>query len=101
MNDSADIKTSAAALDTAVDSLEAALSPILDRIRALEAGQSDHNAFREDRVKLAAQLDQVSADAQARATEFAAREAEFNRLAAQTEAELEQAITEFSSALGG
>jgi cytochrome c556 len=101
MNDSADIKSSAAALDTAVDSLERALSPILGRIRTLELASQDHDAFREDRAKLAAELDKVSAEAQDRAASFQSREAEFNRLATQTEAELERAITEFTAAMGG
>jgi len=111
----ADLKSAGMALDQAVDSLEAALSPVLSRMNALESQLKDSDAFREDRVKLASELDRVSADAQAqaqkfesaaqdfeaRAQSFEAREAEFDRLAAQTEAELERAITQFSQVMNG
>ena len=54
MNDSADMKSAEAELDRAVDSLEVSIGDLLDRMRKLEAESQDSDAFREDRVKLAA-----------------------------------------------
>ena len=101
MDDSADMKSAGEALDHAVDSLEAALGPILSRLKTLEAEVKGGEAFREDRVKLAAELDAVSADAKEAAARFAAREAEFNRLGRETEDELVRTIGLVQSVIGG
>lgn len=106
MHDSADIKSAHAELDKAVDSLEAGLGDLMTRMRALETGAQDSDAFREDRTKLAAQLDEMAAKAEAAAEEaraatekLSAREAEFKTLARDSEAELEQIMTVVRGAL--
>ena len=48
MNDSADIKSAKAALDNSVDSLEAGVKQLLSRMKTLEVGANDSEAFRED-----------------------------------------------------
>ena len=107
MHDSVDIKSAKLALDDAIDSLETAISPILKRIKALEATAGDTEAFKEDRVKLAAQLDEMAAkteDAVAQAeaetkkaeqavAELSRREKEFATLARESEVELDQVMS--------
>lgn len=99
MNDSADMKSAEAELDRAVDLLEAGIGDLLDRMRKLEAGSQDNAAFREDRVKLAAQLDEMAADAQTAKDRLAAREIEFAKLTQDSEAELDRVMTIVSGAL--
>jgi hypothetical protein len=99
MNDSADMKSAEAELDRAVDSLEVSIGDLLDRMRKLEAGSQDSDAFREDRVKLAAQLDEMASDAQLAKDRLAAREMEFAKLTQDSEAELDRVMTIVSHAL--
>jgi len=73
MTDSADIKSAKQALTKAVDSLEAGLSDIMTRMQALEASANDTETFREDRTKLAGQLDEMAAEAEAAKTQLASR----------------------------
>jgi uncharacterized protein involved in exopolysaccharide biosynthesis len=99
MNDSADMKSAEAELDRAVDSLEVSIDALLSRMRKLETGAQDSDAFRQDRVKLAAQLDEMAADAQAAKDRLAAREAEFTKLTQDSEAELDRVMTVVRGAL--
>lgn len=99
MNDSADIKSAKDALDNSIDSLEAGVNELLSRMRVLEAGAQDSDAFREDRVKLAGQLDEMAAEAEAAKNRLAAREAEFTALTQESEAELERVMNVVRGAL--
>lgn len=101
MNDSADIKSAMAALDNSVDSLEARIGQLLSRMRTLEADANDSEAFREDRTKLAGQLDEMAAQAEAAKNQLASREAEFAKLTQESEAELERVMTIVRGALDG
>lgn len=114
MNDSADMNSAKAALNSALDSLEASIGPVLSRMKALEAASNDSSAFREDRTKLAAQLDEMAEKAEmaaAKAQEEAAaaetararlaeRETEFSELAQESEAELDRVMGIVRGVLG-
>lgn len=99
MNDSADIKSAKAALDNSVDSLEASVAQLLSRMKTLEAGANDSEAFRADRAKLAGQLDEMAAQAEAAKSQLASREAEFTKLTQESEAELDRVMTFVRGAL--
>ena len=101
MNDSADIKSAMTALDNSVDSLEAGIGQLLSRMRTLETDANDSEAFREDRTKLAGQLDEMAANAEAAKNQLASREAEFAKLTQESEAELERVMTIVRGALDG
>jgi len=90
MTDSADIKPARQSLEQAVDSLEAGLGQLMTRMKTLEASANDSDAFREDRAKLAGQLDEMAAEAEAAKDQLAAREAEFIQITQESEAELER-----------
>lgn len=98
MNDSADIKRptlkeAAHALQSAVASLETALDPLVSRFAQLETKAREADAFSEDRVRLAGQLDEAL-EARRR------REAEFETLSKQTREELDMTIAALQQALG-
>ena len=99
MNDSADIKTAKATLADSLDSLEAGVSQLLSRMQTLEASAKDSEAFREDRVKLAAELDEMAAQAETAKNRLATREAEFSKLTQDSEAELDRVMTIVRGAL--
>jgi ABC-type transporter Mla subunit MlaD len=90
MTDSADIKSAKQALEQAVDSLEAGLGQLMTRMKTLEASANDSDAFREDRAKLAAQLDEMAAKAERAKQKLEAREAKFTEITQEGEAELER-----------
>jgi len=92
MTDSADMKSAKQALDEAVDSLEASLGDLMTRMSALEASANDSESFREDRVKLAGQLDEMAAAAEDAKNQLATREAEFIKIAQDSEAELDRVM---------
>ncbi len=100
MHDSADITSAQAALDQAVDSLENGIGTLLSRMKRLEVGMKDNEAFRADRTKLAAQLDDMATEAQAVKDRLSKREAEFTILAHDSEAELDRVMTVVRGALG-
>jgi len=100
MNDSADIKAAQTELNRAVDSLEVGLGQLMSRMKTLEASAQDSDAFREDRTKLAAQLDDMAAEAQVAKERLASREAEFSKLTQESEAELDRVMTVVRKALG-
>ena len=99
MNDSADIKSAKAALDNSVDSLEAGVKQLLSRMKTLEVGANDSEAFREDRAKLAGRLDEMAAQAEAATERLNRREAEFTKLTQDSEAELDRVMTVVRGAL--
>lgn len=99
MNDSADIKSATAALADSIDSLESGVAQLLSRMQALEAGAKDSDAFREDRAKLAGQLDEVAAQAEMARHKLASREAEFTALTQDSEAELDRVMNIVRGAL--
>ena len=99
MTDSADMKSAKQALDKAVDSLEASLGDLMTRMTALETSANDSETFREDRVKLAGQLDEMAAAAEAAKNQLASREAEFIRITQDGEAELDRVMSVVRGAL--
>ncbi len=99
MNDSADIDSAKAALDDSVDSLEAGVTQLLSRMKTLEDGANDSETFREDRAKLAGQLDEMAAQAEAAQNALAQREADFTKLTQDSEAELDRVMTVVRGAL--
>lgn len=92
MTDSADIKSAKLALDQAIDSLEHGLGDLMTRMAALETSANDSETFREDRVKLAGQLDEMAAEAESAKNQLASREAEFVKLTQESEAELDRVM---------
>ena len=99
MNDSADIKSAKVALTESLDSLEAGVAQLLSRMQTLEASAKDNDAFREDRVKLAGELDEMAAQAETARNRLAEREAEFSKLTQDSEAELDRVMTLVRGAL--
>lgn len=97
MNDSADIKTAAARLQTALQTLEDSLNPIMTRVGDLEKIAKDAETFSEDRAQLAALLDESTA----KESDFAKREAQFNALADSSAKELDEIISQVKRALSG
>lgn len=95
MNDSADIKTAAARLQSALRSLEDSLGPIVSRMTTLEATAKEAETFQEDRAQLATLLDESTA----KEAQFTEREAEFNALAESSASELDAIITQVQQAL--
>ena len=96
MNDSADIKTAADRLQSALRSLEGSLSPLLDKVNRLEVEAKEAETMNEDRAELAAKLDASKAKEEG----YAAREKEFNVLADETTQELDRVIRQVRTALG-
>ena len=96
MVDSADMKIAAEKLHDALQSLEGALDPLLERVSILEASAKEAATLSEDRAALASQLDESKAKSEA----FEAREKEFNALADETTAELDRVIRQVREALG-
>ncbi len=97
MNDSADIKTAAARLQSALRSLEDTLNPIVSRVSDLEKIAKQAETFGEDRAQLATLLDESTA----KEAKFADREAQFNALAESSAKELDDIITQVQRALAG
>lgn len=96
MNDSADIKTAADRLQSALRSLEGSLSPLLEKVSRLEIEAKEAETMNTDRAALAAKLDESTA----KENQFAAREKEFNALADETRQELDRVIRQVRTALG-
>lgn len=96
MNDSADIKTAADKLQSALRSLEGSLSPLLDKVSRLETQAKEAETMGADRADLAAKLDESKAQAQS----YAEREKEFSALADETTQELDRVIRQVRTALG-
>lgn len=97
MDDSADMTATdlagaAKALNEALGKLESSLDPMLSRFESLSAQAKEAELLSDDRVKLAAQLDEVL---EARRV----REAEFEALSRQTRDELDATITTLQQVL--
>lgn len=97
MNDSADIKTAAARLQSALRSLEDVLGPVISRVTSLEKIAKEAETFSEDRAQLATLLDESTA----KEANFIEREAEYNALAASSAKELDAIIAQVQQALSG
>jgi predicted nucleic acid-binding Zn-ribbon protein len=98
MNDSADMKSTtlteaAQRLNQALESLEDALDPLVTRYAKLQTQAKEAESFSQDRIKLAAQLDEALEARQK-------REAEFQTLSAQTREEIDLTIQALKDALG-
>jgi predicted nucleic acid-binding Zn-ribbon protein len=96
MTDSPDTSLSLEAatdrLKTALSHLDARLSPILTRLQTAETQLSEASGFDEDRARLARNLDEVTARAEAAESRLRAREDEFAALSRDTRHELDQTI---------
>lgn len=101
MNDSADMKIARADLDSALDRMEAAAKPILSKMAQLERTTRDSDSFREDRSRLAEELDQSKSELESLAAAAAAREAQFQALADESKGELSHIIAQVRAALEG
>lgn len=95
MSDSADIKGAADKLNSALQNLEAALDPMLADLSRLRKVESESEGFVADRAKLAQELD----ESKSREVGFKDREAQFQRLADETTAELDQVIAKVQNVL--
>jgi len=96
MNDSADIKTAADRLQSALQSLEGALTPLINKVSRLEVQAKEVETMGADRAALAAKLD----ESKSKEDLFAARKKEFSALADETTQELDRVISQVRSALG-
>ncbi|HHL43225.1 MAG TPA: DUF4164 family protein [Hellea balneolensis] len=96
MNSSA-IKDAAERLNRAVRSLEGSLEPLLAKVKESERAQDKLQEFESDRARLVSDLD----DCKAKEAEFLKREQEFSRLARESQAELDEVISQVMDALGG
>jgi hypothetical protein len=99
MNDSADmkqtsLKDAALALKAAVSALEESLDPLIVNHAKLKTQAREAESFSEDRVKLAAQLDDALESRKV-------REAEFESLSKQTREELDATIEVLQQVLSG
>jgi len=92
MSNSADIKSAKLALNQAVDSLENSLGDLMTRMKALETSANDSESFREDRAKLAGQLDEMASEAESAKNMLTSREAEFIKMTQEGEAELDRVM---------
>lgn len=102
MSDSADMRGAADKLNAALANLEAALDPMLSDLARLRKVESESEGFVEDRARLAQELDDAKAresDFEAHAASYRDREAEFQRLANETTAELDQVIAQVQNVL--
>ncbi len=95
MSDSADIKAAADRLKNALESLEQSIGPKMAEFSRMEKLAAESENFAEDRSKLAQKLD----DAMANEENFRAREEDFQRLAKETTAELDQVIGQVRNVL--
>ena len=101
------MNAAAARLRSALDRLEARISPMGDKVSELEKELKAAESFSADRAELAQRLDSVSAEAKtARDTlaekerHFAAREQQFDKLADDTNAKIEAIIEQVTAAIG-
>ena len=86
-------------LAQALTHLDSALDPVLTRLQHAESRVSETEGFDEDRARLARELDQATARAQAAESRLSAREDEFAALSRETRSELDQTITTLRDAL--
>lgn len=96
MNADSPVKRAAEKLQSALTSLEAALSPLVEHVQALGDADQRAQSSEADRADLARQLD----ESKAREAQFAKREKEFQSLAKETTAELDGVISQVLKALG-
>lgn len=97
------VAQAAGRLQDALKSLEGALSPMANRLQALEAGHEDSEMLSQDRARLARELDEAKAanvDHAKQAKQWAGQEKEFSALAGETMAELDAVIRQVQHALG-
>jgi len=95
MEESADIRAAADRLQSALQTLEGALDPLLDRVKKLEKTAEESQSFGEDRAQLAEKLDEAAA----REQDYKAQQAEFASLADETTQELDRVIRQVKDAL--
>jgi len=96
MTETSTVKDAADRLHRALKTLENSLGPMIDKVSALEQQSIDAQSFKDDRVRLAAQLDEATA----REEGFKQREAEFRKLADETTLTLDSVISQVVQALG-
>ncbi len=96
MTQTSTVKDAANRLQQALKKLENSLGPMIDKVSTLERQSEDAQSFKEDRARLAAQLDEAAA----REKSFKEREAEFSKLADETTRTLDSVISQVVHALG-
>jgi len=95
MNDSADMKTAADRLQSALADLEGQLVPLLKKVNQLETLAKTAESFKADRAHMAVQLD----ESQSREQALTAQKEQFTQLAEETRQELDGAISQIKSIL--
>lgn len=95
MSDSADMKLAADRLSQALQGLEQAVNPMVSDLAAYKKQAGESEGLANDRAKLAQELD----DSKAREDKFKDREVDFNKLADETTAELDQVIAQVRNVL--
>ena len=95
------VREAADRLNSAVKSLEGALSPLVQKVADLEREREHAQSFDKDRARLASELDEAAARENDLKAKFKDREDEFAQLASETTAELDSVISEVLRSLGG
>tara|TARA_R110002020_G_scaffold5185_2_gene21961 strand:- start:452 stop:766 length:315 start_codon:yes stop_codon:yes gene_type:complete len=101
MNDSADIKTAAQSLQSALKKLEGAIDPFLNNYAKLQSDSSESESFTQDRARLASELDDVKSEKEELEKKMASREKEFAAVAAESTQEINSVIKTVQTALEG
>jgi len=96
MTQNSTVKDAADRLQRALKTLENSLGPMIDKVATLERQSLDAQSFKEDRARLAAQLDEATL----REKSFKEREVEFSKLADETTRTLDSVISQVVHALG-
>ena len=98
---SVSMKGAADRLAAALGHLEGALDPILARLSRAETRLTEAEGFSEDRARMASELDEAKADADAMRARLSAREEEFAALSNETRQELDATIATLRDVLSG
>lgn len=101
MNDSADIKTAAQSLQSALKKLEEAIDPFLSNFAQLKCESTESESFTQDRARLASELDDVKSENEDLERKLASREKEFASLAKESTQEINSVIKSVQVALEG
>jgi len=95
MDKPSDIRDAANRLQSALQSLEGALDPLIQKVNKLEKSAKEAGNFEADRASLAAELD----EAKAREKVYKERQGMMSMLADETTKEIDRAIKEVQSVL--
>lgn len=95
MDNNSDIRDAANRLQLALQSLEGALDPLIQKVSQLENSAKEAGNFETDRASLASELD----EAKAREKVYKERQGMMSMLADETTKEIDRAIKEVQSVL--